>query len=148
MAEVIGRQYVHTRPAWVKVVMQKYFPDWPQYEHQAAIFDIRGLDKSTIETLGILFFARVMPRADVIAWRGQELLVIEFTKQRDPKKVFQLQGYLDSIKHDEVRPQWKDFKLTAVLVSAIYDVRTEEACKRFGYKFIVEPEPLVEEGGE
>jgi len=123
--------------------MSKYFPDWPDYDEQVPIYDIRGLDENTIKTVGIALFTRVMPRADVIAVKPGRLLLIEFDKQMDAMKVSRLLAYADAIRHDYVRPEWRKAKIEMVYVTPAYDSRIEAQCKAHGIRYIVEPEPMV-----
>jgi len=123
--------------------MSKYFPDWPEYDEQVPIFDVRGLDERTIQTVGIAIFTRMMPRADVIAVRPGELLLVEFDKQMDPLKVSRLLRYREAVRHDYVRPEWRKAKIHLAYVTPGYDARIEAECKRHGIRYIVEPEPVV-----
>jgi len=121
--------------------MAKYFPDWPGYDEQVPIYDFRGYDLRTVKSVGPLIFTRAMPRADVIALRPNELLVVEFDKQMDLVHISRLDRYIDAIKHDYVRPDWAKRKIIAAYVTPAYDGRFEYECKRKGYRYIVHPEP-------
>ena len=137
----MARPYVKRRSAWVEVVMTKYFPDWRDWDEQVPLYDFRGWDIRTIESVGALTFTRVMPRADVIALRRGELLIIEFDKTMELTKVARLSRYIDALRHDHLRPGWRDRLLTAAYVTPGYDARFEDECRRLGYRYIVEPEP-------
>jgi hypothetical protein len=137
------RPYVKRRSKWVEAVMSKYFPDWPEYDEQVPLYDTRGLDEKTVKTVGIAIFTRMMPRADVIAVRDGELLLIEFDKQLDLMKVSRLLRYAEAMKHDYVRPEWHKARIKMVYVTPGYDARIEAECKRLGIEYIVEPEPRV-----
>ena len=135
------RPYVKRRSAWVERVMSKYFADWPEYDEQVSIFDLRGYDEKTVRSLGIGYFTRLMPRADVIAIRGDELLVVEFDRQMEILHVSRLERYVDAIRHDEARPDWRRRRIFATYVTPGYDARIEDECRRLGFQYIVEPEP-------
>ena len=137
----MARPYVKRRSAWTEAVMDKYFPDWPTWDEQVPLYDFRGWDPATIESLGPLYFTRVMPRADLIAIRRNEILIVEFDKTMELTKVARLARYIEAIKNDYVRPAWRNYLLTAVYVTPGYDARFENECRRLGYRYIVEPEP-------
>ena len=137
----MARPYVKRRTAWAEVVMHKYFPDWTVWDEQVPLYDFRGWDIKTIESVGPLTFTRVMTRADLIAIRRNEILIIEFDKTMELTKVARLARYIEAIKNDYIRPEWRNFLLTAVYVTPGYDARFEAECLRKGYRYIVEPEP-------
>jgi len=136
------RRYQKKRSAWVRRVMEKYFPDWPQWDEQVPLYDFRGWDLKTVESVGPLLFTRVMPRADVIALRDDELLIIEFDKQMKLVHVARLDRYIEAIRNDYVRPDWRKRHIIAAYVTPGYDARFEAECRRKGYRYIVEPVPL------
>jgi len=121
--------------------MSKYFPEWTTYDEQVPIYDLRGYDEKTVRSVGVMFFTRMMPRADVIALRPGELLVLELDKQVDLLHVSRLARYLDAIAHDAVRLDWARRKIRAAYVNPAYDARLEAECKRLGFQYIVEPVP-------
>jgi hypothetical protein len=121
--------------------MRKYFPDWDQWDEQVPIYDIRGLDPGTVRTVGIMFFTRVMPRADILAVKPDRLLLVEFDKQMMLTHVGHLDRYIDAIRNDAIRPKWHDIPIEAAYVTPGYDARIEAECTRKGYRYIVEEEP-------
>ena len=137
------RPYVKRRSAWVERVMTKYFADWPDYDEQVSLFDLRGYDEKTVRSVGVMFFTRLMPRADVIAIRDNELLIVELDHRMELLHVSRLKRYVDAIKHDEARPDWRRRKVVCAYVTSGYDVRIENECQRLGFRYIVEPEPGV-----
>ena len=137
----MARPYVKRRTAWAEVVMRKYFPDWPTWDEQVPLYDFRGWDIKTIESVGPLTFTRVMPRADLIALRRGEILIIEFDKTMELTKIARFTRYIEALKNDYIRPEWRDRPLTAVYITPGYDARFEAECLRKGYRYIVEPEP-------
>lgn len=137
------RPYVKKRSAWVEKVMSKYFPDWETYDEQVPLFDLRGYDRKTVESVGMMFFTRLMPRADVIVLKPGELLVVEFDRHIDVLHVTRLQRYIEAVKHDEARPDWRKRKISGSYVTPGYDARIEAECERLGFKYIVEPEPVI-----
>ena len=136
------RPYVKRRTLWVSIVMEKYFPDWKDWDEQVPIFDIRGLDRKTVETVGIGYFTRIMPRADAVAVKPDELLVLEFDKDMVFMHVRKLAAYIDSVKSDFVRENWKKKKITGIYVIPAPEARIEDYCKRMGFRLIIEPEPV------
>jgi len=135
------REYRKRRSKWAEVVMRKYFPDWPQWDEQVPLYDFRGFDLKTVESVGPLTFTRTMPRADLIALRGNELLIVEFDRSMKVIHITRLDGYVDAIKHDHLRPEWRKKRIIPVYVTPGYDARLEYACKVRRYRYIVEPEP-------
>jgi hypothetical protein len=121
--------------------MAKYFSDWETWDEQVPLYDFRGWDPKTIESVGPLVFTRVMPRADLVALRPNELLIIEFDKTMELTKVSKMDRYIDAIKNEYIRKDWKTRKITAAYVTPGYDGRFEAECRRKGYQYIVEPEP-------
>lgn len=120
--------------------MAKYFPDWPEYDEQIPLYDLRGYDEATVRSVGVMYFSRLMPRADVIAIRKGELLIVELDKQMSLVKVSRLARYIDAIKHDAIRPIWHRLRIKGAYVTPGYDARIEAECRRLGFKYIVEPE--------
>jgi len=137
------RVYTKRRSIWAKIVMDKYFADWPDWDEEVPIFDIRGLDLRTIDTVGIGYFTRVMPRADVVALREGELMVVEFDTAANPMNVWKLSKYIDSIRAEHVRDDWRKRKISGAFVVPSYEARVEAECERLGYRFIVEPQPVM-----
>jgi hypothetical protein len=121
--------------------MAKYFPDWPTWDEQVPLYDFRGWDLKTVESVGPLFFTRTMPRADLIALRRGELLIIEFDNLMVLTNVARLARYIEAIRNDYLRPDWRDRLITAAYVTPGYDARFEAECRRHGWKYIVEPPP-------
>ena len=132
---------MHRRQPWVQHVMKKYFSDWLEWDEQVPIFDIRGLDEKTVQTVGIALFTRMMPRADVIAIKKDRLLIIEFSRMMDPLHVQRLARYIDAIRHEYVRVKWRDMPIEGIYVTPGYDARIEAECGRLGFRYLVEPEP-------
>ena len=137
------RPYTRRRSAWVERVMAKYFPDWPEYDEQVSLFDLRGYDPKTVKSVGVGFFTRLMPRADVLAIRPGELLIVEFDSQVELLHVSRLERYIDALRHDEARPDWRGRRILAAYVTPGYDARIEAECSRLEFRYIVEPEPRV-----
>jgi hypothetical protein len=122
--------------------MAKYFPDWTEWDEQVPLYDFRGWDPKTIESVGPLIFTRAMPRADLIALKPGELLIAEFDRTMILTNISRLERYIDAVKNDYVRPDWKTRKVQATYITPGFDARFEDECKRKGYRYIVEPEPL------
>jgi len=137
----VARPYVKRRSRWAEVVMAKYFPKWPAWDEQVPLYDFRGWDPKTLESIGPLTFTRVMPRADLIAVWGTNLLIIEFDNQMVLTNVARLDRYMEAVKNDYLRPAWRDYLITAAYVTPGYDARFEAECRRKGYQYIVEPVP-------
>ena len=137
----MARPYVKRRSAWAEKVMAKYFPDWPEWDEQVPLYDFRGWDPKTIESVGPLMFTRAMPRADVIALRPGRILIVELDNQMVLTNVARLDRYLDALKNDYLRPEWKTLRTQAAYVTPGYDARFEAECRRKGYRYIVEPVP-------
>lgn len=135
------RPYQKRRSKWAAAVMAKHFPDWKEYDEQVPLFDLRGYDLRTVESAGVLTFARLMPRADLIAVRSSDLLVIEFDNQMVLTNIVRLDRYVEAIKNDHVRPTWRTLAIKPVLVTPGYDGRFEAECRRRGYRYIVEAVP-------
>ena len=135
------RPYVKRRTGWAAVVMADHFPDWPDWDEQVPIYDLRGYDEKTVKSVGVMFFTRLMPRADVIALKPGELLIVEFDKQMDLLHAARLARYMEAIKHDAVRKDWRERKISAAYVTPAYDARLEDEAHRIGARYIVEPEP-------
>jgi len=122
--------------------MKKYFADWKEYDEQVPLYDFRGYDLKTVESVGAMIFTRVMPRADLVAYRRNEVLLGEFDKQIDVLKVSRLLRYADALRNDYLRPAWRTAKLSTFYVTPGYDARIEDECRRLGVRYIVEPEPV------
>ena len=137
----MARPYRKKRTKWADVVMAKYFPDWPTWDEQVPLYDFRGWDLKTIESVGPLTFTRTMPRADLIAVGPYELLIIEFDNQMTLTNVSRLDRYIEAIFVDQLRPEWGDLAIYAAYVTPGYDARFEAECQRKGYRYIVEPVP-------
>jgi len=120
--------------------MEKYFPDWPEYDEQIPIYDFRGYDLDTVRSVGPMFFTRLMPRADVIALRPGRLLIIEFDKTMELVKVTRLLRYMDAVRNDYMRPDWRTRRILGAYVTPGYDARFEAECSRLEIQYIVEPE--------
>jgi len=135
----VARPYVKKRSAWAEKVMAKYYPNWPTWDEQVPLYDFRGWDPKTIESVGALTFTRLMPRADLIAVRKTDLLIIEFDNIMVLTNVSRLDRYVDAIKHDYLRPEWRELYVHAAYVTPGYDARFEAECRRKGYRYIVEP---------
>ena len=137
----MARPYRKKRSKWADAVMAKYFPEWPTWDEQVPLYDFRGWDPKTIESVGPLTFTRLMPRADLIALRATDLLIIEFDNQMRLTDVTRLGRYIDALKHDYLRPEWRGLVIKAAYVTPGYDARFEAECRREGYRYIVEAEP-------
>lgn len=120
--------------------MAKHFPEWSQFDEQVPLYDLRGYDPATVNSIGVMFFTRLMPRADVIALRMGEILIVEFDRQMILTNVTRLLRYADAIKNDAVRPDWRDRKIQMVYVTPGLDVRFSAECARIGARYIAEPE--------
>jgi len=120
--------------------MEKYFSDYPDYDEQVPIYDLRGYDLDTVRSVGPMFFTRLMPRADVIALKPGFLLIIEFDKQMDLVKVTRLLRYMEAVLNDYLRADWRTRKISAAYVTPGYDARFEAECARHNIKYVVEPE--------
>ena len=121
--------------------MAKHFPDWPEWDEQVPLYDFRGWDLATVESAGPLTFTRTMPRADLIALKGTELLIIEFDNQMTLTNISRLDRYIEAVKNDYLRPEWRTRKITAAYVTPGFDARFRSECRRKGYQYIVEPVP-------
>jgi len=137
----MARPYHKKRDAWAERVMQKHFPDWPTWDTQVPLYDFRGWDPKTIESVGPLVFTRTMPRADVIALRPLGILVVELDNQMVLTNISRLDRYVEAVRNDYIRPEWKALSVTAAYVTPGFDARFEAECKRKGYRYIVEPAP-------
>ena len=137
----MARPYRKKRSRWAEAVMAKHFPDWPEWDEQVPLYDFRGWDLKTVESVGPLIFTRTMPRADLIALKEDELLIIEFDNQMKLTSISRLDRYVEAIKNDYLRPEWRTRTLHAVYVTPGYDARFEAECRRKGYRYIVEPVP-------
>jgi len=137
----VARPYVKRRSAWAERVMAKYFADWATWDEQVPLYDFRGWDPKTIESVGALAFTRLMPRADLIAVRATDLLVVEFDQQMVLTNVSRLDRYIDAIKNEHIRREWRGLVIHAAYVTPGFDARFEAECRRKGYKYIVEPVP-------
>lgn len=137
----MARPYVKKRTKWAEAVMAKHFSDWLEWDEQVPLYDFRGWDPKTIESVGPLIFTRTMPRADVIAIRAKELLIIELDNQMVLTSISRLERYIDAVKHDYLRPEWARLFIHAAYVTPGYDARFEAECRRKGYRYIVEPQP-------
>jgi len=137
----MARPYEKKRSRWAEAVMAKYFPTWKTWDEQVPLYDFRGWDPKTIESLGPLTFTRVMPRADLLAVLGTNILIIEFDNQMVLTNISRLDRYIEAVKHDYLRPAWRDYITTAAYVTPGYDARFEAECRRKGYRYIVEPVP-------
>ena len=137
----MARPYRKKRSRWADAVMAKYFPDWPEWDEQVPLYDFRGWDLKTVESVGPLIFTRTMPRADLIALKDGELLIIEFDNQMTLTNISRLDRYIEGIKNDYLRPEWRTRTLHAAYVTPGYDARFEAECRRKGYRYIVEPVP-------
>jgi len=135
------REYRKRRSKWAEAVMRKYFPEFETWDEQVPLYDFRGWDIKTVESVGPLLFTRAMPRADLIAIRGDTLLIIEFSKRMDLVDITKLDAYIDHVKHDYLRPGWREKRIIPVFVTPGYDARIEYACRLRRYRYIVEPEP-------
>jgi len=137
----MARPYLKKRSRWAETVMAKYFGDWPESDEQVPLYDFRGYDLPTVESVGPLIFTRLMPRADLIALKGNELLIIEFDQQMVLTNISRLDRYIEAIGHDHLRPDWRTKVVRAAYVTPGYDARFEAECRRKGYRYIVEPVP-------
>jgi len=137
----VARPYIKKRTRWAERVMTKHFPDWAEWDEQVPLYDFRGWDPKTIESVGPLAFTRVMPRADLIAIRAREILVVEFDNQMVLTNVSRLDRYIEAMKNDYLRPEWARLYVHAAFVTPGYDARFEAECRRKGYRYIVEPQP-------
>jgi len=137
----VARPYIKKRTKWAERVMAKYFPDWAEWDEQVPLYDFRGWDPKTIESVGPLVFTRTMPRADVIAIRAKEILIVELDNQMVLTNVARLDRYIEAIKNDYLRPEWKLLYVHAAFVTPGYDARFEAECRRKGYRYLVEPQP-------
>ena len=137
----MARPYRKKRSRWADVVMAKHYPDWPDWDEQVALYDFRGWDIPTIESVGPLTFTRTMPRADLIALKKGEILIIEFDEQMVLTSVSRLDRYIEAIKNDYVRPAWRTLKLSAAYVTPGFDARFQHECRLKGYRYIVEVVP-------
>jgi len=120
--------------------MKKYFRDWPAWDEQVPIYDFRGYDLDTVRSVGAMFFTRLMPRADVIALREGELLILEFDKTMELVKISRLLRYADAIQNDLMRPDWRTRRITMGYVTPAYDARFAAECSRLNVLYIIEPE--------
>lgn len=137
----MARPYRKKRSKWATAVMEKYFPDWPTYDEQVPLYDFRGWDPKTIESVGPLTFTRTMPRADLIALRETDLLIIEFDNQMVLTNISRLGRYIEAIRNEYIRTEWRRLVIKPVYVTPGYDARFEAECRRKGYRYIVEPVP-------
>jgi len=136
----VARPYTKRRSAWAHRVMAKYFPDWPTWDEQVPLYDFRGWDLRTVESVGPMAFTRLMPRADLIAVKPDALLILEFDNEMRVLNIAKLDRYIDAVRNDYLRPKWRELRIQGVYVTPGYDGRLEEECKRKGYRYIVEPE--------
>lgn len=137
----MARPYRKKRSKWADRVMAKYFAEWKTWDEQVPLYDFRGWDIATVESVGPLAFTRAMPRADLIAVRAGEMLIIEFDNQMVLTNVSRLDRYIDAVENDYLRPEWHTLKITAAFVTPGFDARFQAECTRKGYRYIVEPEP-------
>jgi len=137
----VARPYLKRRSAWAEAVMARHFPDWKTWDEQVPLYDFRGWDPKTIESVGPLMFTRAMPRADLIAVRATDLLIVEFDNLMVLTNVSRLDRYIDAVKNDYLRPEWRRLFIKAAYVTPGYDARFEAECRRKGYTYIVEPVP-------
>ena len=121
--------------------MRAHFPEWETWDEQVPLYDFRGWDEATIESVGPLTFTRTMPRADLIALKDNELLIIEFDNQMTLTNISRLDRYIEAIKNDYIRPEWRTLKISAAYVTPGFDARFQAECRRKGYRYIVEPVP-------
>jgi len=120
--------------------MSNYFPEWAEYDEQVPLYDLRGYDLDTVRSVGPMFFTRLMPRADVIALKPGALLIIEFDKTMELVKVTRLLRYMEAVRNDYLRPDWRTRRISAAYVTPGYDARFAAECERIGVQYIVEPE--------
>lgn len=137
----MARPYVKRRDVWAEAVMAKYFPEWPTWDTQVPLYDFRGWDPGTIESVGPLIFTRAMPRADVIAVRATDLLVVELDNQMVLTNISRLDRYVDAVKNDYLRREWRTLVIKGAYVTPGFDARFQAECRRKGYQYIVEPVP-------
>jgi len=137
----VARPYTKKRSRWAEVVMAKNYPGWEEWDEQVPLYDFRGYDILTVESVGPLTFTRLMPRADLIALKGTELLIIEFDNQMTLTNVSRLDRYIEAIKNDYLRPEWRLKTIRAAYVTPGFDARFQAECRRKGYRYIVEPVP-------
>ena len=121
--------------------MAKYFSDWPEWDEQVPLYDFRGWDPATIESVGPLTFTRTMPRADLIALKGTGLLIIEFDKQMTLTNISRLDRYIEAVQNDYLRPEWRLKVISSAYVTPGFDARFQAECRRKGHRYIVEPVP-------
>ena len=121
--------------------MRAHYPGWETWDEQVPLYDFRGWDPATIESVGPLTFTRTMPRADLIALKERELLIIEFDNQMTLTNISRLDRYIEAIKNDYLRPEWRTLKISAAYVTPGFDARFQAECRRKGYRYIVEPVP-------
>jgi len=137
----VARPYRKKRSAWAERVMTKYFPEWPEWDEQVSLYDFRGYDLLTVESVGPLIFTRLMPRADLIALKNRELLIIEFDNKMVLTNITRLDRYIEAIQNDYLRPEWRLRTIRAAYVTPGFDARFQAECRRKGYRYIVEPIP-------
>jgi len=137
----VARPYEKKRSRWAEVVMTRHYPDWPEWDEQVPLYDFRGWDPATVESVGPLIFTRAMPRADLIALKGNELLVIEFDQQMVLTNISRLDRYIEAVQNDYLRPEWRLKVIRAAYVTPGFDARFQAECRRKGYRYIVEPVP-------
>jgi len=137
----MARPYLKKRSRWAETVMAKHYPDWPEWDEQVPLYDFRGYDLPTVESVGPLTFTRLMPRADLIALKDNELLIIEFDNQMVLTNLSRLDRYIEAVQNDYLRPGWRTRVIKAAYVTPGFDARFQAECRRKGYRYIVEPVP-------
>jgi len=120
-------------------VVREHFPGEAAL-YQAPIYDVRGIDKKMLETFGVFFFERAMPRADILIIRPTEVIIAEVKTHPLPRHVAQLEYYVDALKHDVVRAdEIRGKKIRAIFVAGHDDARVEALVKSKGFEYVYLP---------
>jgi len=105
-------------------------------EFQAPLYDTRGINPEDLKTFGIYFYERVMPRADILIIRPDEVLLVEIKTDPKLREVQNLLFYRDALTHDEIRrPQIAGKKIRMIFISGKTDVRLKARCSELGIEY-------------
>mgnify|MGYP007120029089 CR=1 FL=1 len=137
------RPYHRWRVPWGLAVVKKHFPKCKVIGIEEPIFDERALPERFHPQFGPSLFARLMPRVDILLRCDHGLVVLEFSDRARVSDIYKLLGYVDAIRHEKVRTEWRDLPITPVFVTPYRDERVEGVCKSLRITYISEPYELV-----
>lgn len=120
-------------------MVRTYFPGARRVWVEEPIFDERVLPRAIPEGFNPMLFARLCPRADIILEFDKELVLLEFSDRARVSDVGKLLIYIDAMRHDKLRPEWRTKPIRPVFVTPYFDSRVADLCAQLGVDYIAHP---------